>query len=192
MTEHAGLHAAAARPMPQTRWITMSTWPSPAATQEVPILVKNALPGARKRKPAPARSQHTRVEEGERDRLTSPECKPAAAQLQHRRAEKVERQGVVKLERKLVPARRPPRTTEEYLLSQLLRDLRLGYRNVAIRHFLMLRARGGPVPVEVANTCEKLLAECPDSRRTATRLQVEEWLEICGGSASHQIVRAAQ
>jgi hypothetical protein len=88
-----------------------------------------------------------------------------------------------------VPARRTakrdrPSTTAAVLLELLQRDLRFGYRWVALRHFLMVRACGVQLPADLREQCERLLLECPVSSQERVARSVEWWICMTNAAAS--------
>ena len=60
----------------------------------------------------------------------------------------------------------------------LAADLAKGHVRLAIRHFLMLRASGVPVPAAVSEECTALLNACPARLLQRIVLDVERWLQV--------------
>jgi hypothetical protein len=77
------------------------------------------------------------------------------------------------------PASSAPAAASE-LPALVARDLRRGHVNLAIRHFLMARARGSSVPPGVQRDCEALLQACPSPRRRRIARDVENWVRMVG------------
>ena len=59
----------------------------------------------------------------------------------------------------------------------LVADLSRGHVYIAIRHYLMLRASGAPVPAPVAEECTALLKACPARRLQRIAVDVERWFQ---------------
>ena len=76
------------------------------------------------------------------------------------------------------PAQPSSDSTPDVLMRLLMADLRRRHFNVAMRHFLMLKASGASVPVMVERRCEELLQNCPTSRRNRITRDVSRWARM--------------
>lgn len=76
------------------------------------------------------------------------------------------------------PRPRLDRCTGSVLVELLQRDLWLGHHRVAVRHFLMARACGMPMPVAMQERCEQLLQVCPREVREGIEQAVRSWAEM--------------
>lgn len=74
------------------------------------------------------------------------------------------------------PAHRPG--TEKALLALLEHDLRCGHKQVAIRHFCMLRALGAEIPQGMHRCCERLVLACAPVRLARIHDAVHQWLAM--------------
>ena len=81
-------------------------------------------------------------------------------------------------DRRSVGAQPSSDCTAEVLLGLLMADLRRGHINVAMRHFLMLKASGASVPVTIEGRCEDLLQACPTARRNQIARDVAKWARM--------------
>ena len=77
-----------------------------------------------------------------------------------------------------VPAQPPSDSTVDVLMRLLMADLRRRHFNVAMRHFLMLKASGASVPVMIERRCEELLQNCPTSRRNRITRDIARWARM--------------
>ena len=78
-----------------------------------------------------------------------------------------------------------PHDDSERALVQLLNeDVRRGHRNLAIRHFLMLEARGICIPGHLRQHCEHLLKACPRGVKRQILTAVGLWKEMVQGAGT--------
>lgn len=75
---------------------------------------------------------------------------------------------------------RHPPGTGDALLVLLERDLRCGHKQLAIRHFCMLRALGTEMPPGLERCCERLVLACAPARLARTLEAVHQWLTMLG------------
>lgn len=73
--------------------------------------------------------------------------------------------------------------SDDALLALLERDLRRGHTQVAVRHFVMLRALGARIPAETEAQCERLVQCCSARSIGRTLALVERWVAmVCAGN----------
>jgi hypothetical protein len=68
--------------------------------------------------------------------------------------------------------------TAQAMLEDLRVSIRRGYWKVAIRRFLMMRARAFDVPVVETQQCREFLARCPAAELLRMEKATDEWARM--------------
>jgi hypothetical protein len=71
------------------------------------------------------------------------------------------------------------RNSRNALLLLLEKDIQRGNRNVAIRHYLMLRGLGITPAPGIRDVCERFMDECSTKQMSRIGRCVEAWFELC-------------
>jgi hypothetical protein len=74
--------------------------------------------------------------------------------------------------------KRTPADSQACIAGLLMNDLDKGHRFKAIRHFLMLRALGTPLPPPTESRCVQLLECCPPHKRRRIADDVMRWIDM--------------
>jgi hypothetical protein len=78
-------------------------------------------------------------------------------------------------------------TTAVAMLADLRLSIRRGHWKVAIRRFLMMRARAFDVPAHETRQCSALIAKCPAIDLARMEMAAAEWVRLVTGFAAARL-----